>query len=215
MTKDLGRDVRELQRRSEANAAARHQALKDSLAQSGELYAELQIPDTAGPLAIVADLSERQIRISTELEAPKDGQSRGRVGWLVRQLQKAPSEITVEAKVSRLSATLSASLAQVREDPSVIIPDRTREIRAFRLTMTRELGANRSAGRGSFIDSVVLNVKSFYSEVLQRLAPWKPKAPKLRTAGPVEQEQADIPSGIAEAIESAPEPAAADDGLPA
>jgi hypothetical protein len=202
MTKDLGRDIRELQRRNETTTSARHQALRDSLASSGELYAEIQIPDTAGPLEIVADLSERQIRLSTELAAPKDGQSRGRVSWLLRQLQKAPPDLTVEARISRLSSTLSAPLSAIREDPSILLPDRTREIRGFRLTLTRDLGLNRAGGRGSFIDSVVLNVKSFYGDVLQNLTAWKPRAPKLR-AGSVEEELVEAPPRLADALEQA------------
>lgn len=163
---------------------------------------QLQIPDTAGPLEIVADLSERQVRLSTELDAPKEGQSRGRLSWLLRQLQKAPPDLTVEARISRLSTTLSAPLAAVRDDPSLLLPDRTREIRGFRLTLTRDLGLNRAGGRGSFIDSVVLNVKSFYGDVLQKLTAWKPRAPKLR-AGPVEEHEVEPPLAIAEALEEA------------
>jgi hypothetical protein len=204
MTKDLGRDVRELQRRTENTAAARHQALRTSLADSGELYAELNIPDTAGPLEIVADLSERQIRISTELAAPKEGQSRGRISWLLRQLQKAPPDLTVEARVSRLSTTLMATLSELREDPSALLPDRTREIRGFRLTLTRDLGINRAGGRGSFIESVLMTVKSYYGDVLQKLTAWKPRAPKLRTH-PIEEEIVEVPPAIAEGLEEAAE----------
>jgi hypothetical protein len=203
MTKDLGRDVKELQRRTETRAAARHQALCESLAKSGELYAGLQIPDTAGPLEIVADLSERQIRMTTELDAPKEGQSRGRVSWLLRQLQKAPPDVVVEARISRLSTTLKAPLGAIRDDPLPLLPDRTREIRSFKLTLTRELGVNRAGGRGSFIDSVVLNVKAYYGDVLQRLVAWKPKAPKLRVAGPIGEEVVEPPPLIAEALEEA------------
>ena len=200
MTKDLGRDVRELQRRAEATGIARHQALNNSLATEGELYADLHIPDTAGPLQIVADLSERQIRLSTELDAPKDGQSRGRISWMLRQLQKAPPDLIIEAKISRLSSTLGATLAEAREDPGRLAPDRTREIRGFRLTLTRELGINRSGGRGSFIDSVVMNVKGFYGDVLQKLIAWKPRAPKLRTAGPIEEAEAEMPEAVLEGL---------------
>jgi hypothetical protein len=203
MTKDLGRDVREVQRRAESTAATRHAALRESLAKSGQLYAELRIPDTAGPLQIVADLASRQLRISTELDAPKDAQSRGRVSWLLRQLSKAPPDLTIDSKVSHLSSTLSAPVGRVREDPLVLVPDRTREIRGFRLTLTRDLGLNRAAGRGSFIDSVVSNTKEFYRDVLQKLVAWKPKAPKLREAGPIEQQQVDEPVQVVQAIEEA------------
>jgi hypothetical protein len=204
MTKDLGRDVRELQRRTENTAAVRHQALRESLADSGELYAELNIPDTAGPLEIIADLSERQIRISTELAAPKEGQSRGRISWLLRQLQKAPPDLTVEARISRLSTTLMAPLSELREDPSALLPDRTREIRGFRLTLTRDLGINRAGGRGSFIESVLMTVKNYYGDVLQKLTAWKPRAPKLRTR-PVEEEIVEVPPAIAAGLEEAAE----------
>jgi len=206
MTKDLGRDVRELQRRTESTAAARHQALKDSLCNSGELYTELQIPDTAGPLGIVADLSERQIRLFTDLKAPEEGKSRGRISWLLRQLQKAPPDLTIEARIAHLSTTLSAPLGQVRDDPALLMPsDRTRDIRGFRVTLTRDLGLNRAAGRGSFIDSVVLNVKAYYRDVLQQLIAWKPKAPKLRTGGPIEERAVEAIEPVADAISAATE----------
>jgi hypothetical protein len=93
-------------------------------------------------------------------------------------------------------------LSAIREDPSILLPDRTREIRGFRLTLTRDLGLNRAGGRGSFIDSVVLNVKSFYGDVLQNLTAWKPRAPKLR-AGSVEEELVEAPPRLADALEQA------------
>jgi hypothetical protein len=204
LTKELGRDVKQLQRRQEATAVARHQALRQSLADAGRLYADLQIPDTAGPLEIVADLSTRQIVISTDLDAPKEGQSRGRVSWLLRQLQKAPPDLTVEVLLARTSLTLSAPLGAIRDDPTHVLPDRTREIRGFRLSLSRDLGLNRQAGRGSFIDSVLGNVKTFYGDVLQQLTAWKPKAPKLRTLdGPIEREAADVPKPIEVALDRA------------
>jgi len=208
LTKELGRDVKQLARRQEATAIARSQALRQSLADQGRLYAEIQIPDTAGPLEVVADLSTRQIVVSTELVAPKEGQSRGRLSWLLRQLQKAPPDLTVEVQLVRTSQTISAPLGQIRDDPAVVLPDRNREIRGFRLSLSRDLGLNRQAGRGSFIDSVLTNVKTFYGEVLQQLTAWKPRAPKLRTAeGPVERESVEIPGPIETALDRADEEA--------
>lgn len=204
LTKELGRDVKQLAGRQESTAAGRSQALRHSLADAGRLYADIQIPDTAGALEITADLSTRQIVISTELAAPKEGQSRGRLSWLLRQLQKAPSDLTVEVLLARTSLTLSAPLGQIRNDPTVVLPDRTREIRGFRLSLSRDLGLNRQTGRGSFIDSVISSTKTFYGEILQHLAAWKPRAPKLRNIeGPVERDVAEIAGEIEEALKEA------------
>jgi len=202
LTKELGRDVKQLQRRQEATAVARHEALRKSLADTGRLYADLQIPDTAGPLEVVADLRSRQIAVSTELVAPKEGQSRGRLSWLLRQLQKAPPDLVVEVQLARTSLTLSAPLGAIRDDPTIVLPDRTREIRAFRLSLRRDLGLNRQAGRGSFIDSILTNVKTFYGEILQQLTAWKPRAPQLpATRGPIERNVTDLPEAIEIALE--------------
>lgn len=201
MTRDLGRDVRQLLARQENTAATRHQALKDALVSRGQLYAELQIPHTAGPLEITVDLSERQVTIATDLEAPKDGKSRGRVGWLMRQMAKAPADVTIESRVSRTSTTLAGVLGALREDSSPLLPDATREIRGFRVSLTRDLGMNRMAGRGAFIDSVIDAVTLYYRDVLQNLTAWRPSAPKLRTTEtPIESEAIDVPGPIEQAL---------------
>jgi hypothetical protein len=208
LTKELGRDVKQLGRRSETAPPERARALRESLASNGQLYAELLIPDTAGALEIVADLFSRQVSFTTELDAPKEGQSRGRVSWLIRQLQKAPPDLTIEARLARTSATITAPLSTIREDPSVLMPDRTREIKAFRVSMTREMGLKRASGRGSFINSILDGSTAFYGDVLQNLSAWKPRAPRLRP-GPIERDgDAEIPEPIEEALEEAAEEAA-------
>ncbi len=112
-------------------------------------------------------------------------------------------DLTIESRISRLSTTLRAPLVGAREDPSVLMPDRTREIRGFRLTITRDLGVNRAAGRGSFIDCVVDNVKAYYGDVLQHLTSWKPRAPKLRIAVPVEEQEIELPPAIEQGLQEA------------
>jgi len=179
LTKDLGRDVKQILRGAEAGSSiARQVALRDALSARGQLYADLQIPDAASPLEVVADLSTRQVTVSARLTAPKDAGSRGRVSWLLRQLQKAPPTLTVESVAAWKSGT-SAQLSAAREEASLLVPPGGREIREFRISLTRDLGLNRSAGRGGFIDSVIATVKAFYGEVLQNVCAWKPKAPKL------------------------------------
>lgn len=200
LTKELGRDVKQLMRREESTPAVRHQALRDSLASNGRLYAELQIPDTAGSLEIVADLGSRQVIVSTEVAAPQDAQSRGRISWIVRQLQKAPADLTVETRLFRMASRTTGQLGAIREDLTVLLPGAGKEIRAFRLSLTRDIGLNRAAGRGSFIDSVIGATKTYYRDVLQNLTTWKPRAPKLPVPG---AESEPVVTGAPAAVEAA------------
>ena len=182
LTKELGRDVTQLLRGSEsASASARQQAVRDSLGSAGQLIAELQIPDAASSLEVVADLATRQVTTSARMAAPRDAKTRGRISWLLRQLQKAPPDVAIES-VAAWKSSVSATLAKAREDPALLVPANGREIKEFRVSLTRDLGLKRASGRGGFIDSVIDAVKLFYGEVLQNVTAWKPRAPRLPAA---------------------------------
>lgn len=206
LTKDLGRDVRQALGPKERTPAARQQVLRDSLADTGRLSAELRIPDAAGPLEVTADLRSRQVLVSTSIDPPKDAKSKGRVSWLLRQLASAPETVTVEARISRSTESLAESLGQVRLTPESLIPA-GRDIRQFVLTQAQNMGQKRDASKGSFIDSVVTASKDFYADVLQNLRTWKPRPPRLKR--PEEEEAEDqrgeVPEKVAEALEDAQE----------
>jgi len=204
LTKELGRDVKLVLAKEERTPAARQQALRESLASTGRLYADLRVPDSVGPLEIVADLRSRQILVATRIEAPKEGRSRGRVSWLLRQLQSAPGALTVETKAAYTAATLGASLEAARDSPQMLYPEGDKEIRQFILTFTRNMGVKRNADKGSFIDSVISTTTDFYGEVLQHLRAWKAPPPKY-TKAPEEEEEVALPAPVEAAIEDAKE----------
>ncbi|MDP9203296.1 MAG: hypothetical protein M3P26_15385 [Gemmatimonadota bacterium] len=180
LTTALGREVRQVLTPAERTPSARRQALVDSLVAAGRLYADLQVPDVAGPLSIAADLRSRQVIASTSIEAPKEGTSKGRVSWLLRQLQTAPEDLKVEARVAWRSASLAAPLSAVRAEPALLHPEKGREIRGFVLSTTSNMGGKRDSGRGSFSESVVSASENFYEQVLQRLRAWKAAPPQLK-----------------------------------
>lgn len=186
LTADLGTEVRQTLPKQERQPAARRQALIDALASRSQLYADLMIPDVAGPLSLVADVRARQVTASTILEAPRDGTAKGRVSWLLRQLQKAPDGLVVEAHVSRSNATLAEPLRRVREDPTVLYPEKGKELRSFRLSLGGNMGQKRDNSKGSFVESVTSMTERFYADVLQNLRAWKASPPKLRRTGDVE-----------------------------
>ena len=202
LTTELGRRVTQTLPSAERTPTSRRQALIDSLITSGRLYADMQVPNVEGPLTIVADLRSRQVIASTTIDAPREGTSKGRVSWLLRQLPTAPDGLKVEARVAYRSAPLAATLAAVRTDPSVIYPDSSKEIRGFVLGLSSNMGSKRDASRGSFVQSVLDSSETFYGEVLQKLRPWKAAPPKLKKSTEPEESAEEA---IAEVVGVEPE----------
>ena len=208
LTKDLGRDVKQVLGKEERTVEARLQALRESLVAEGRLYASLQVPNVPGAIDLVADLRSRQIIVSTHIDAPKEGRSKGRVGWLLRQLGNAPETITIETRMGRRGTSRVATLREIREAPELIYPDANHEIREFILSLTRNMGVKRSAGQGSFIESVMDTTKDFYAEVVQGLRGWKAPPPKLKKQPEEEaalEDLAVLPPAAEQALEEARE----------
>ena len=110
--------------------------------------------------------------------------------WLAARLIPTSGINGAEEQERRATSALLAVMSAVRE---------------FGRTLTQPFGApagavqtfievpfrlgERGAGRGSFIDSVLDAIDSFYVQVIQNLEPWLPAPPKLRPAdGTVEPE---------------------------
>ena len=185
--RQLGADVSVvLSRRELSEPSLRTQVLVTSLAQTGRLEGAIRIPNTVGPLWIVADLRAAQVTCQVSVDAPGEGRSLTRVNWLLRQLRSAPDELRIEASVVHQRGAGNAELlGTLRKQPQLLIADPRREIRTFTVARTRAMGSKRKKGRGSFIDSVTTAVDAFYGDVMQNLKSWTAPAPKLRD--PVEQ----------------------------
>lgn len=220
LTKVLGQEVRQIVSKEERTPNARQNALKESLASSGRLYADLRVPNAAGPLTIVADLRSRQVNISTHLDAPKQGRAKGKVSWLVRQLVDAPETVKIEARLGR-GQSLAALLSAVRENPAILYPEGARDIRQFGLSLTKNMGLKRDSSKGSFVETVMTTTEEFYRHVLQNIRAWKASPPKLKKP-PDEQELADkraveLPPPVQQAViaaESEMEDQALKSGVP-
>lgn len=206
LTQELGRDVRNALGARERTPESRQAALQEALSERATLYAALAVPNAASLLELTADLRARQIFASTRLDAPQEGRSRGRLSWLLRQLERAPETLRVEARAAYSSNTLAATLGEVRTRPDALYPEGDRDIKEFVLTLSRTPGLNRDAGKGSFAESVIALTKDFYAQVLQPLRPWKEPAPKLvkrARAKDVQERIVEIMPAIADAVRTA------------
>lgn len=138
-----------------------------------------------------------------DIDAPRDGRPTTRVNWLVRQLKEAPATVVLESHAARARGHGAAELLRVvREDPSVLVEDPSKELRSFRVALQRPMGAKRGRGRGSFIDSVLGSIDTFYDEVAAHLKAWSAKPAKMRSDRDVSVEDEVAPALASTAMSS-------------
>lgn len=180
--RDLGEEVTPVLSRKElADPALRAQNASAGLNNDSVLTGTIRIPNAAGVIVITADLRAGQITCHVDIAAPGEGRPATRVKWLTRQIPNARDSLRLESFVARARGAGAAELlGVVRQDPSALIQDPTKELKTFRVAMTVVMGTKRGRGRGAFIDTVLDAVNEFYREVLQSLKVWRAKPPKMR-----------------------------------
>lgn len=129
------------------------------------------------------------------------------MNWLVRQLKDAPDTVRIEAfAMHARGGGATDLLRRVRDEPTTLITDPSRELRAFRVAQSTTAGTKRGSGRGAFIDSVLKAIDDFYEQIIQNLKPWMPAPPRLRMPDEVTPVQPVAASLVSTAISSQDSP---------
>lgn len=141
----------------------------------------LRIANTVGDIEVYADPKARRITACVSVPAPEDRGGRARCTWILSQLRDAPSDLLIEAYPNYARTPYTASISEANDNTDALLGEDKRELVRFRLVLTREMGANRKTGsrRPGFIDSVLDLIETIYGQVVQNIAPWTPKAPKI------------------------------------
>jgi hypothetical protein len=170
-----------LSRKEAADPEAAVMEAVGGLVDSGIIRRDIRIPGGVAPLTLAADLRAQRVSCSLTLDGPKSGRPQTRVNWVLRQLSSAPDSLRIDTFVvgSRAPAA-SELLGTAREDPTVLVTDPKKVIRAFRLVHSVPMGAKRGRGKGTFIGSVLQVLDDFYEDTAQHLKPWSPSAPRPR-----------------------------------
>ena len=178
LSQELGTDVTQ---RLQPDAAAREKRAIQRLLDDGVLSSELRIKDAAGPMVLEADIRAGQSRTAARIDAPKKGQARGRIGWLLRQLKEAPADLWVEAAFERAQRTQGTSLSKAHEDSDVLrfSEDPQRLPRQFTISISRPMGRGAGRGRRAFTDATILLATNFYRDILQDIRTWQAPPPQL------------------------------------
>jgi hypothetical protein len=165
-------------------------SLLRTLAEDGSLAGSFRVPDAVGPIEVEADLRARLTRTSVKIAAPKEGRPLTRVNWILRQVKEAPADLRLEVHFARTNETTALLLSDARDEPKALLSpsDPKREPRAFSLSLARQMGTKRGRGERSFVLETRRQVVGFYGELVENLKNWLPKAPKLPTEVPAEQD---------------------------
>ncbi|GGJ79078.1 hypothetical protein GCM10010123_06260 [Pilimelia anulata] len=175
--------VPSLTKRELTEPTTRTQTLVAQLAGTGTMTSALRIPGSVGPLSVTADLRALRLTCHVDIDAPRQGKPATRINWLVRQLVEAPETVRLESFAAHARGPGRTELLKaVREQPTLLVADAGKELRAFRVAANSTAGTKRATGRGSFVDSVLDAIDSFYEQVIQNLKPWMPAPLKLRSA---------------------------------
>jgi hypothetical protein len=187
LSQDLGRTVTSPRPRKLDTAGLLDAHVK-KLAADGQLEAVLRVPDAIGDLTIQADLRAKRTLTSVTIDAPREGKAKPRINWMLRQLNDAPADLRVEAAFPSARQTTSELLADVRENPDLLLhpQDPKREPKAFTLTLARAMGSKRGKEEGSFVRETRRQTFDFYRDLVQNLKSWQPRAPKLRDGPPAD-----------------------------
>ncbi len=196
MAQKIGTQVRIILSRAHSDdSVARFREDCDLLINDLQLRCTLDVPDSAAPIKICADLQRRSLAISMEVAAPKDKQrASSRINWLVRQLSKtASNEMYVRARWPGRASVTQASLTEVRENTDAL--ERGREGMAptsFEIVLVRDM-ASKFSGAKTFIEALEDAVPHFYEQVGQQLRPYVAAPPKIKDGA--KPDAADPPPG--------------------
>jgi hypothetical protein len=144
------------------------------------IHGGIKIPGAAAELAIYADLGAGVLNVGFELAAPTEGKNKTKLNWLLKQYKTVPKDARLSIGYKRArNLESSVSLAALKNGEVEIDLDATRELALFRVETVRTFGLKRGRGQSTFIDSVLSQVTSTYSELLQPIKAWSAGAPKL------------------------------------
>lgn len=182
LSSEIGETVESVLSRAHRESPAQRLAhLVESLCQKGTLEAKLRVPNTAGDIEVVADLRSQQLTAAVEVDAPEDRGARGRVSWLLSQLDSEGSMI-LETYAKNARTPIVTTVAEAEEDRLVAIGEDRIEPYRFRLIRRVEMSTARrpTSRQKGFIGGILDLIESFYETVVQQITPWQRPAPKRK-----------------------------------
>ena len=182
LSRQLANHVKVIMSRNEAaDPQLRHKNALSDLAKDVSLNSQLNIPDTAAPMQICANISKRVLSFQMRLKAPVDRKStKARLSWLMRQLADAnPKDIHVRFLWPGRAAATQFPLADLRDRPEIASADKDgMAVSSFELLLVKDLGG-KFTQRKNFVSELVSGASDFHANIGANLTNWQAKPPKI------------------------------------
>lgn len=175
-----------LSRKHRSDAASRAKDEMTNLREANQLSAELEIPDAAAPLEVVADLSRRCVDVGMTLRAPEDKVStKARINWLLRQVKvDKVDDLHLRLLWPGKNEPTQHSIGELRDDvDSAGAGKEHLAPHSFCLFTSNRLGG-RFTQQVNFIADLEDCVPAFYRDIGSNLVAWKKSAPKIKDDRP-------------------------------
>ena len=154
---------------------------KNFLQEKFQLRCFFEVPDTAGPLEVVADLRRRTIDVGMSLKAPEDRKSsKARLNWLLRQIKTEDfDDLFIRFNWPGSSVTTQYSVNELKESIGLVDEGKKHLVTTgFHVFYSKRLGP-RFIQSTNFIADIEKIVPDFYSNIGSNLTAWKKPAPKI------------------------------------
>ncbi|MEO1563352.1 MAG: hypothetical protein AAFR98_07940 [Pseudomonadota bacterium] len=171
-----------LSRKNRGNPQERIKEELTHLREYRQLISELDVPDAASSINVVADLSRRTIDVGMTIRAPEDRVStKAKLNWLLKQIK---TTVTEDCFIRLLwpgkAESTQYSIQQLRDEPNLAGKDREHLVpHSFHVFYSKRSGA-RFTQQSNFIVDLETVVPDFYREIGSDLTAWQPRAPRIK-----------------------------------
>ncbi|MDC0999476.1 hypothetical protein OAS66_09330 [Alphaproteobacteria bacterium] len=158
----------------------------DELIKLQVLSSALEVPDSAGPIEIRADLRTRSIEYKIRLKAPPNRKSTtARVNWLIRQIKSDDhTNLYIRAIRPGSSKNTMKPLTEIYANSNVLaFPKYDVPASALEVVKVVDL-ASKFTGNKKFIEELESGLAWFYDSAVQYLRAWQPAPPRPVEAPP-------------------------------
>ncbi|WP_420315891.1 hypothetical protein [Ekhidna sp.] len=157
------------------------------LVKKNHLESRLKVIGSVSEILIEADFNSRTVSMSVEVDAPLDKGTKGRLGWMIRQIEKCKqkhekefnsitNELYIDAAIKYYSNDVRHKFIDFEQFYDL---EKSMEITQFKVLIIRNFGRNFESVR-KFVEMIESMLLEFYKVIIQNLSNWDRPAPKLK-----------------------------------